>query len=174
MPSATPGKSNRRPPSMCRCEHYSRFVGQRRAEENAEVGDLRCYEQPPADKMYFDRPAWYTFGPGGKARSIRQLAQSLGYLHIYELVYEALSALTHPRDYTQDVEIENGHANVLHPHNPEALALLTTIAITCARGVIITYCWAFQQGSMNDVRTTLESCEPTLDAIPLEIPDSFF
>jgi hypothetical protein len=64
---------------------------------------------------------------------------------VYELVYDALSALTHPRDITQDLEVADGHASVLHPHNPEALGLLTKWAVMCGKGIALTYCWAFQQ-----------------------------
>ncbi len=143
------------------------------AAENADVGPLRCDAQS-SKKQYHDGPAsWYSFGPGAHARSVRQLAVALGYLPVYEMLYDALSALVHPRDYTQDVEVVNGHAHVLHPHNPDALSLLTKWAVLAARGIILTYCWAFQQASIDDVRETSVRFQPAIDAAPAAIPASF-
>jgi len=125
-------------------------------EENAQVGPLACDDK--TTKHYDDgRLAWFSFGPGSKPQSIRQLAKAVGYSKVYETVYDALSALVHPRDITQDLEFEDGNAVVLHPHNPEAFPLITRWAALCIKGIVLTFCWAFQQASIEDVRDMVSS-----------------
>jgi hypothetical protein len=95
--------------------------------QHARFGALRCFRQKP---IYFDEREWYSFGflytGTRKVNTVRALAKRLGYVREYEFLYDAFSALTHPRGTDHDLQIADGRVEIFSPHMAEAFPILCT------------------------------------------------
>jgi hypothetical protein len=142
-------------------------LGTRYAAENAEFGPLGIDGKK---RVYWDSVQWYSLGSG--PRSIRGLAHKLGHKPEYEVLYDALSALTHPRSMDQDVVVTQTEVHVLHPHNIDAFEVLTRWAVLNYHAMLVVFCTAEQRTSIGEVMLMAKHAE-AVRAMPFDLPASF-
>jgi uncharacterized protein DUF5677 len=137
------------------------------AGENTEFGPLRIDGK---NRVYWDSVYWYSLGSGPK--SIRGLAHKLGHTPEYEVLYDALSALTHPRSIDQDVVVTEKEVQVLHPHNIDAFEVLTRWAVLNYHAILVVFCAAEQGKSIGEVMLMVKQTE-AVRAMPFDLPRTF-
>jgi hypothetical protein len=77
-----------------------------------------------------DEPQWFSdeFAPR-KVNSIGQLAAAFAQEHEYDILYDAMSALVHPRGIRQDVTPGGSVLEVHHPHDPSWFQYLAWMSV---------------------------------------------
>ena len=114
-------------------------------------------------------PQWFAadFRPAA-VNSIRGLAAAYHQEHEYEILYDAMSALVHPRGIRQDVTPDGGVLEVHHPHDPTWFQYLAWLAVHWQAMILMTAakCYApvmipQMQALHLRLAEKIESLEPT-------------
>lgn len=121
------------------------------ADEHDALGPLACFPSEGKKPRYYDRLTWYSPGfPNRVVRSIKALADELGCLGQYFLLYSPLSDLGHARDIEHDVEIEDGKAAIKSPYDPTAFAAAAYWSAAWQGFAINLACRAYSPESLED------------------------
>ena len=145
----------------------SKFVTQQRA-----FGAFRF--AGPGRRWYFDDRQWYSFGfRRGRVNTIRALARRMGWLWEYEVLYDAFSALSHPRGISHDVEITGSQLSVYHPYMSDAFELIVNWACQWQFYVLIWAVKTYSPTSLPDLQNIHKKTKPALGKLRHDIPPGF-
>lgn len=112
-----------------------------------------AFERIPKKRQYHDELKWYSYGfRRTKPKSIQRLADRLGWLPIYWMLYKPFSEMNHPVNLAHDVQIEGGHADILHPYIAEDLDAVVYWASSWQSLILIYMAKAFHPASIPDVQ----------------------
>lgn len=118
-------------------------------------GPLRCFGTR-SKRRYHDPYPWYAFGFRKRdVTGVRQLAKRFGHLRDYEIMYDAFSALTHPRGVSHDLTIdhETGTMEVHHSYAPSSFELLCSWSCLWQQGILIALTKAYHPATLPDAQT---------------------
>ena len=105
--------------------------------------------------------------------SISALAKRLGYKWEYDILYAALSGLTHPSGISHDTKIEGKTQEVFHPYMAEAFPFL---CFWSSWWQLFTCMWmakSYHTSLIPDVQAVVTRIRPELDSLDPELPDGF-
>lgn len=143
-------------------------------QQNA-FGPLLCLPSRRGKPRYHDSRQWFSFGfRTSKVTTIRHLASRLGYLREYEMLYAALSGLTHPRGVSHDVKLAGDHLSVYHPYMAEAFELLCAWACGWQTFLLAWFNLVYDPGSFDDAKAVFIKNRPAIKALNARLPDGFF
>lgn len=136
--------------------------------QSKRFGRYQCFNRRKADRYYYDRPTWYSFGfRKNKVNSLARLADRMGMRPQYEILYSAFSGVAHPSGIHHDVNIALGPSGrpvveVLHPHLAEGLELLAFYATSWQQLNLQWIARCFLPNSLEDTRQVLTATRPVL------------
>lgn len=137
-------------------------------------GPLRCLAKKKSDRRYHDARTWFSFGfAKSKVRSIRALAEKLGYKWEYDVLYAALSGLTHPSGIGHDTSIEGMKLRVFHPYMAEAFPLLCFRSSWWQLYVCMWMAKSYHPSTVPDVQDIVARVQAPLNALDPKLPDGF-
>lgn len=142
--------------------------------EHDDFGEFRC--RRTGGSRYHDHLQWFSFGfeQPSRVRSIRALADKLNCLREYDLLYDALSGISHARGLEHDLSFEECRIGVLHPHLPDAFEQLCFFA---GRGQLQNLEWigaAYEPTSREDWEQTVEKIDHHFERLDASLPAGFF
>jgi hypothetical protein len=125
-------------------------------------------------RRYRDLKEWYALGFRKRdVNNIRALAQQFGWLWEYEVLYDALSGLTHPRGISHDIHIAGGVGEVLSPYLPSAFETLCQWSLSWQIYMMVWAAKAYHPPSLQDVQTVNGRVRPAIDRLPADVPLGF-
>lgn len=119
-----------------------------------------------------DEPQWFSvdFAPK-KVKSIGQLAAAFAQEHEYEILYDAMSALVHPRGIRQDVSPEGSVLEVHHPHDPTWFQYLAWLSVHWQLLLLMTAAKCYAQGMIPQLQALHRRLAPHIQSLePREVP----
>ena len=143
--------------------------------EHDRLGEFRCRPKHGTPR-YHDHLQWFSFGfeQPQRVRSLRALAEKLNCLREYNVLYDALSGISHARGLEYDLSFEGRRIDVLHPHLPDAFQQLCFFA---GRGQLQILKWigaAYEPTSSEDWEQTVEKIDHHFERLDASLPAGFF
>jgi len=144
------------------------------APQQRAFGQLRCLAKKKSERYYHDPRTWFSFGfAKAKVRSIRALAEKLGYEWEYDVLYAALSGLTHPSGIGHDTKLEGKKLNVFHPYMAEAFPLLCFWSSWWQLYMCMWMAKSYSPASVPDVQDITWKVRVALNSLDPQLPDGF-
>ena len=142
--------------------------------EHDDFGEFRC--RRTHGPRYHDHLQWFSFGfeQPPRVRSLRALADKLNCLREYDVLYDALSGISHARGLEHDLSFEEYRIGVLHPHLPDAFEQLCFFA---GRGQLQNLKWigtAYAPTSTEDWEHTVTEIDHHFERLDASLPAGFF
>lgn len=136
------------------------------AVQHRRFGRLVCYPAGNAAPRYHDRDAWFSFGfRSGRVNSIKALADRMGLLGSYFLLYSPLSDLGHARETDYDLTIQDRQAAVHSPYDPTFLPVALYWATTWHLLALAHATKAYCPDAHTDIQRTERAVRDALDDI---------
>ncbi len=140
--------------------------------QQAKFGPLRCLAKKKSQRRNWDSRTWFSFGFRGKTvNSIRALARKLGYEWEYDVLYAALSGLTHPAGINHDVKFKGKTVEVFHPYMAEAFELLCLWSVGWQLQMCVWMAKSYDPSSIPDVQAVFTQTRPAINALHPKLPD---
>lgn len=140
--------------------------------QTARFGPFRCFNLDKTKRRYYDTREWFSFGfRRAQVKSVRGLADRLGLLWEYEVLYAAFSGLIHPRGISHDGRIEDAQLQIYSPYMADAFQLLCRWSCSWQGSILAWGIKAYHPDSLSDAQAVATKVMPLISALSTALPE---